>query len=486
MVMVHFLLLLLPVALSQLVGTSSDLQPQLVLSKGFSASPSSRFDPFLSLLTDPLGNFSLGFLRVDRTGLSLVVLHAPSSLPVWTTCQGPGSLSPWSGRTELRFNGSLVLSDSSSGEVYWSAGAIGDRVVLLSNSNLQIQRLAKNGKTVGSFDVVWQSFGFPSDTLVEGQSFSHDMSLTSTGGQYSMRLGTDFIGLYANFGGGEAYGQMYWKHKALEVKAEIMADGGPIFVRVEQDGYLAMYQNGTVPVDVEPFSTFHRSISTFHLLRLEPDGNLKAYYWTGTSWNVDYQAINEFCELPSPCGPYGLCKPGEEGCSCLDNHTDHSSGPCTGPISTDLCTSSSRFSVLRRKCIELPYKELMAYQTALSPEECEHACESNCSCWGTVYNNVSKFCYPLHYPVQTLLSVGDENKLGYFKMVATDPHHKESRRTGFKGAHVLTQVLAGIATAGMITGYRAWSQRKGRGRKWYKDIGSDSLGSMEFELTGTS
>ncbi|KAI4364209.1 hypothetical protein MLD38_020333 [Melastoma candidum] len=58
---------------------------------------------------------------------------------------------------------------------------------------------------------------------------------------YLMRLGSDFIGLYASFSGAEPDGLMYWKHKALEVKAEMVADGGPIFARMEQDGCLAMY-----------------------------------------------------------------------------------------------------------------------------------------------------------------------------------------------------------------------------------------------------
>ncbi|KAI4310487.1 hypothetical protein MLD38_035462 [Melastoma candidum] len=474
--------------LSRLAGTSSDSQSsQVVLTKGFSASPSSRVDAFQPVLVDQSGNFSLGFLRVNRTGLAIAVLHVASSQPVWTAGSAAGSQS-WSDHVEIRFDGNLTLSDSSSGHVYWSAGEAGDRVVLLNNSNLQVQRLS--GRSDGSYDVAWQSFDYPTDTLMEGQNFTSGMSLETADGLYSMRLGSDFIGLYAGFSGSNSGGQMYWQHKALEAKADITANGGPIYARVEPDGYLAMYQNSTIPVDVEAFSTYHRNISAFRLLRLEPDGNLKAYYWGDSSWKVDYQAISEFCELPSPCGSYGLCKPGGGGCSCLQNRTDHKPGPCATLGSGNLCSGGSRFTVLRRNGVELPYKQLMDYQTVSSLQDCESACAANCTCHGTVYNNRSGFCYPIYYPVQTLLSVGDEAKVGYLKVSA--PHGDGSYKVGV-GVGALMSVLVGAVVVGVfgLVGYRVWSRRgvtgylggdNGASPGPYKDLASASFRSIE--LTG--
>lgn len=60
------------------------------------------------------------------------------------------------------------LSDDETG-VLWSTSPVdaGDRVVLLNSSNIKVQKLVAE-----SVVVLWQSFDFPSDTLVQGQNFT--------------------------------------------------------------------------------------------------------------------------------------------------------------------------------------------------------------------------------------------------------------------------------------------------------------------------
>ncbi|KAM2359085.1 hypothetical protein TB2_007610 [Malus domestica] len=56
---------------------------QTKLPKGFKATLNPSIQTFQPLLTDPTGNFSLGFLRVNKTQLALALLHLPSSNPFW-------------------------------------------------------------------------------------------------------------------------------------------------------------------------------------------------------------------------------------------------------------------------------------------------------------------------------------------------------------------------------------------------------------------
>uniref|UniRef100_A0A6N2LPU1 Apple domain-containing protein n=1 Tax=Salix viminalis TaxID=40686 RepID=A0A6N2LPU1_SALVM len=448
---------------------------------GFKASPSSSVSSFQSLLNDSTSTFSLGFLRANQTQLALTVVHLPSLQPLWHA--NPTSSFRWSDKTQLFFNGSLVMSDPHT-RSFWSSGTSkqGDRVVLLNSSNLQILQQQQ---------VLWQSFDFPTSTLVENQSFTSNMSLVSSNGLYSMRLGVDFMALYANFKDGKTQ-QMYWKHKALEAKAEVVQGQGPIHARLESDGFLGMYQIGKTPVDIQPFNSFHRPIDTFLVLRLEPDGNLKGYYWAQTDWVLDYQAITETCELPSPCGSYGLCRPGS-GCSCLDNRTqvDTGSFQCIDgdDQSGDFCSGSDDFWAIRRIGVELPFKELMGSDTkSSSVEECELSCHGNCSCWGAVYNNVTGFCYLVDYPIQTLVGVGDESKIGYFKVRATRGGHKKMKA----GMRVLGAVILTLTGAVLgYAGYKIWNRR----RTWpkrvleenaevspgpYKNLGSASFKSIQM------
>ncbi|KAF3441715.1 hypothetical protein FNV43_RR15630 [Rhamnella rubrinervis] len=463
--------------------TCSEAAATQELLKGFKATVDPSVSSFQALLRDSTGNLSLGFLKTDGAYVALAVLHLPSSEPIWVA-DYPTRLARWSGRTQLIFNGSLVISDPHE-KVIWSTGTQGDRVLLLNTSNLQIQKLDSDDAS----SVLWQSFDFPTDTLVENQNFTAKMTLYSSNGQYSMRLGNNFLGLYANFKQGSE--QIYWKHRAMEARAKIVDGKGPIYLRINPDGYLGMYQTENQPVDVQPLTSFQRTINGLLRIRLEPDGNLKGYYWDGSKWVLNYQAISDQCELPSACGSYGLCRAGS-GCSCLDNRTDHRSGKCLPTEIGDLCgggVAKNNFRVLRRKGVELPYKELMRYETTLSLEECESSCENNCSCWGALYNNASGFCYPVDYPIQTLVGIGDEAKVGYFKV--RKGADREKTKVGFGvGIGVVGGALMILVWIVGFGSYRIWKRRKALKRFLeeeggvspgpYKDLGSASFRSLEM------
>ncbi|XP_028060389.1 PAN domain-containing protein At5g03700 [Camellia sinensis] len=453
------------------------------LLRGFTSTPDPSVSSFQALLSDSTGNYSLGFIRVKQTQLALSVIHVPSSEQLWVA--NMTRLPKWSGPTRLFFNGSLVISDSHSG-VFWSTQTDGDRVWISNTSNLQIEKLDQ------SHSILWQSFQFPSDTLVENQNFTSAMSLVSSNGLYYMMLGSDFVGLYARFNPGSDSNQIYLKHKALEAKADVIEGQGPIYMVLSSDGFLGMYQNGLVPVDVQSFSTFQQRGSGIRRVRIEPDGNLKGYFWTGSSWVLDYQAISDPCELPSSCGSYGLCQPGK-GCSCINNRTDHSSGGCDPQEnnSGDFCGTNGddKYWVLRRNGVELPFKELMGYEKMGSELQCERACEVNCTCWGVVYSNSSGFCYMIDYPIQSLVGIGDETKVGYFKV--REGVGKKDRVVGYG---VGIGVLCGaVLVFGMVVGFgifRVWKRKRGVkgyveedgevGVGPYKNLGSASFRSIEL------
>ena len=467
---------LLPVVLILLQYSCTCFAVQELL-RGFSAVPDSSFASFQPLLKDQTGNFSLGFLRMNRNQLALTVLHVPSSEPFWLA--NPSQLAAWSRSTELFFNGSLVISDRRAG-ILWSTDTYGERVVLLNTSNLQVQT---NGDTPS---VLWQSFDFPTTTLIENQNFTSNMSLISSNGLYALRLGNDFMGLYAKQKEGTSE-QLYWKHTALQAKAQIVEGQGPLYAQVNSDGYLAMYQTSPKPVDVQKFSSFQRPTTSLLLVRIEQDGNLKGYYWDGSSWVFNYEAITETCELPSPCGAYGLCTPGGPGCSCLDNRTAYrTDSGCSEEGYGDLCGEGiaiNRYWILRRKGVEYPHKELLRYEMTSSVEECEYSCEKNCSCWGALYNNATGFCYFVDYPIQTMLGTGAHYKVGYFKV----------RRGGEEKKHASIGVVSGVVGGAVVLigaigfgSYMRWKKRKGVKRARdaspgpYKNLGSASFRSIEM------
>ncbi|ESW34850.1 hypothetical protein PHAVU_001G186800 [Phaseolus vulgaris] len=445
------------------------------LHTGFSATPEPSTPSFQPLLSDPTGNFSLGFLRVNGNQLALAILHVASSEPFWVA--NPTRAASWFDTTRLFFNGSLVLSDPET-RVSWSTATNGDRAVLLNTSNLQVQ-------TKGS--PLWESFEFPTNTIVQGQNFTSKMSLLSSNGLYSLRLGNDYMGLYE----GNKY--LYWKRTVLETKAEVQEGKGPIYARVNPEGYLGMYQtNDEKPADVQKFNSFQQAVTaaSFLFMRMEADGNLKAYYWDGSNWLTNYQAISETCELPRSCGSYGLCRPGGSGCSCLDNRTRFEAGGCFNDVGGELCgeegigRSKSDYWVLRRSGVEPPHKELLRHVTTPSLAECEQLCEKNCSCWGAVYNNGTGFCYMLENPIESMLGSGDESKVGYFKVKKGD---REKNRVWVRVGIVITVLgMVGVIIVGMWFCVRRWKRRRVvKEEDWaspgpYKNLGSASFRSIEM------
>ncbi|KAL6998127.1 hypothetical protein U1Q18_008255 [Sarracenia purpurea var. burkii] len=465
------------------VGATATATAQELLS-GFTATPDPSVSSFQALLSDSTGNYSLGFLRVNQVQLALAVVHFPSSEPFWVA--NPTRPARWSKSTRVFFNGSLVISEPHTG-VLWSTETAGDRVWLSNTSNLEVQKLDE------SKSIIWQSFDFPSDTLVENQNFTSTMSLVSSNGLYSMRLGSDFMGLYARFNRDSDSDQAYLKHKALEAKASVIEGQGPIYLLLNSNGYLGMYQNGSTPVDVQSFSSFQQPGSGIRRVRIEPDGNLKGYFWTGSTWVLDYQAISDPCELPSSCGSYGLCQPGK-GCSCLDNRTAYNSGKCGSPENNygDFCgPDGAKYRILRTNGVDLPYKELMGYEKMGSLDQCERACEANCTCWGVVYSNSSGFCYMINYPIQTLLGVGDKSKEGYFKV--RESAGKKDREVGY-GVGIGLLCGAVLVFAGAVGfGYRFWRRNREVGGSGYaeedgggvvvgpyKNLRSESFRSIEL------
>ncbi|XP_043699869.1 PAN domain-containing protein At5g03700-like [Telopea speciosissima] len=454
--LIAFLLFLNQTCLSVVAATP------VRLIRGFTATPYPSVSSFQPLLDNPNGTFSLGFLRNGSSQLALAIVHVPSSEPVWLA--NPNRSALWSNPTELSFNGSLVLYDRHSG-VLWSTETIGDFIILLDNGNLQIQKFD------GLPSLLWQSFDFPSDTLLDNQNFTVNMSLVSSNSLYSMRMGDNFMGLYSNFKAGLE--QIYWKHKAMEAKASIIVGNGPIYARISPDGFLGMYQTEEAPVDVQAFDTFQNSISGIRRLKLESDGNLRDYFWNGSNWVSDFQAIKDECELPNACGSYGLCIPGG-GCSCLDNRTEYSSGGCLPQESGDICGTIDKekadsYWVLTRTGVELPYKELMEFEKMGSLEECESSCERNCSCWGIVYNNASGFCYAVDYPINTLVSVGDESKIGYFKVIGIEEARKRGEGVGLAvGIALLIAAVVILVGVGGFMIFKIWRSKEEEGHGIFK------------------
>ncbi|EES07983.1 PAN domain-containing protein At5g03700 [Sorghum bicolor] len=442
------------------------------LSNGFTAAHAAGAPvPFEPVLYAASGAFAFGFLRVGAASLDLAVVHLPSSFPVWRAT--PARLGNWSRPATLTFDdGSLVLltDHDDNDDVLWrTVDAVGDVVVLLESSNLVVRRYER---TVPE----WESFDHPSDTLVLGQNFTGSSPpLVSANRRFALRLGKTYMALHMEFygGGRTKMTPTYWRHTALMANPE-NATEPPVYGRLDARGFFGLYLDGgrgDERVDVLSFDTFVQNLTgVFRRMTLDDDGNLRAYYWASGSkaWTSDYRAISERCELPTPCGAYGLCVPGKAECQCLlDNSTRAAAPSCHAEETADLCAGSGQqlgFEVVRRKRVSVAYKEELPFETNRTAAECEAACAANCSCWAALHSGASGYCYLIDFPVETLVYEADDRKVGYFKVRKSPP---ASTTTGMSPdvaavTAALSLVLVGLAMAGVCIGYQIRERRERR------------------------
>ncbi|XP_068661723.1 PAN domain-containing protein At5g03700-like [Aristolochia californica] len=439
----HLLLLFLSTG-SQVFASSTEIL------RGFSVIPDPSISRFQTLLADSSSEFSLAFLRLGGSHLALAVVHSPSGKPVWLA--NPELTARWSSHTTLSFNGDLVLSDARSG-VFWSSKTDGESL-RLRGGNLQVLGAGSS--------VLWQSFDFPTDTLLVNQNFTANMTLRSPNGLYSMRIEHDYLGLFAEFERGTS--QLYWKRTAMQAKALIVDGLGPIYARVDPHGFFGVYQTEKAPVDVLAFSSYYRAVNGTRRLRMESDGNLRAYYWNFGKWVLDFSAIQEPCGLPSECGPYGLCLP-DAGCACLDDRVKYGPGGCS-PEFEEFCQKDKKkveFQVVQRTDVDLKYKKLVASEKVASAEECERRCVQNCSCWAALYSNSSGVCYRVDFPVRTVVASAEVGKVAFFKV------RRREKELGVGKAGVWGFVCGAAALSG-VAGLVAY-----RVRRWRRERRSNGL-----------
>lgn len=379
-----------------------------VLKLGSSLTPQQN----TTCLVSPHEMFSAGFYMVGDNAYVFAIWYTqtPDRTVAWVANRDQ----PVNGRDSrllLRKDGNLLLSDAD-GSVVWSTNTG-------SNSNVKEVALLETGNLVlrgFSGDHVWESFQYPTDTLLPLQPLGDNMQLISRLGRGTFKPGyyrlyfDSYSILRLTYDDGSGLTDNYGPHgtpNTLFVQAMLNASGN----FRSNDGFnIAASDYGEGPK---------------RRLTLDIDGNLRLYSLVeekGT-WTIVWMAVPDQCGVHGFCGMYGLCiytpKP---SCTCPPGfHMKDSTNWFQGCQRNQELNGHSASST---KLLHLPHTNYPDFDLSRIPqltlEECKFVCMNDSRCEGFVYTlRGYGFCYPKYLLINGFRSPGEVGNL-YIKVSSND------------------------------------------------------------------
>ncbi|KAI7732789.1 hypothetical protein M8C21_024409, partial [Ambrosia artemisiifolia] len=285
-----------------------------------------------------------------------------------------------SGELTLTLQGVLVIRDSSTSTILWSSAnpskiSVRNPIAqLLDTGNFIVN---EEGKTINQENPIWQSFDYPTDTLLPGMKFGRDMVTGFERRLTSWKSNDDpASGEFAYWIDTRGYPQVI-----LTDGPSIQFRGGP------WNGLREIYYR-------------YDLINTSALTRvvLQTNGHIERLLWNDEKqeWNLYLAPASDQCDRYGVCGPFGKCNINNSPvCECLNgfepkspdqwNDADALQG-CRRTIPLD-CGPGEGFN--KYSNLKLPDTKRSWFNQSMTLVECEKMCKSNCSCTAYTNSNIS-------------------------------------------------------------------------------------------------
>lgn len=357
-------------------------------------------------LTSTKGAFALGFFdspdsttHGHRFYLAIWYNNIPGRTVVWVANRNASLTDPAGGAT-VASDGNLVVVDSNS-TVVWSSGMMigaGGRTaaVIDESGNLALKIMDVDGR------IVWQSYDFPTDTMLPGMTIRMNLTTWKVNGLVSWRSPDDpspgdyYFGpdpawpvqSIISRGGGSAkvWRSTMWNNK---VSSDVTTVSGVRSFAM----YLTVFTVGEEMIWTQSIS----DASLVWRFHLNSSGFLEMLVWLAEAgtWDVPWGRPKGPCRVYAPCGPNGVCTMNKlPQCTCLTGfrpkreaewNSGNWSAGCERPSGGMECGEGDGF--LRLGPVKLP--DFPISKLNLSALACASQCLRTCSCSAYSYANVS-------------------------------------------------------------------------------------------------
>ncbi|KAF6152328.1 hypothetical protein GIB67_005982 [Kingdonia uniflora] len=318
-------------------------------------------------------------------------------------------------------DGNLVLADPK-GNIVWETATGNKDVVgleLFPNGNLVL--LDKEG------NLVWQSFDYPTDTLLVDQSLRArgPRELVSRRGRYTLAM--EAASLDMHYKGDPYFSLETYNSFAGPLEEMRLTAGLTIYEPFLNDLSFNLTTSEKYNYVMEIATPVYNT--TFSFLRIEDNGNLKAYSFVEniSTWNSWEQPFTLFtsngsdseCHMPEKCGRFGICQKSKCVACPSPSGLLPWSKKCSSP-KLPLCSDGAAVTTnVRYYEIEGVDHFSSAYvytgNDPITVDNCREKCTSDCKCKGFFYTKDDSKCLITHQ-LNTLTKVSNSTHVAFIKI----------------------------------------------------------------------
>ncbi|KAK2969388.1 hypothetical protein RJ640_001303 [Escallonia rubra] len=339
----------------------------------------------------------MGFFSPGNSKNRYMGIWYKETLPVMTVVWVANRKTPltdMSGKLKLVSNPGILVLANGSGNIIWSTNtsrpAQGPVLVaqLLDSGNLVVRDTLTDD---GNF--LWQSFDYPSDTLLPGMKLGKDFETGLERYLSTWKSNDDpSPGDFTYHCEPRGYPQNVMRKGSVE-QYRTGSWNGVRFSGVPNLSPNSIFRYRLVFNDKEVYYSYDLiNSSVISRLMLSQNGVLQRWTWpVGRSqgWVLYLTTPTDNCDTYSLCGAYGTCNIGVSPlCRCLNKfapkdsdawaNTDWSNG-CVRKTPLD-CNNNRSDGFLMYSHVKLPDTQNSWFNVSMTLEECRKACSNNCSC----------------------------------------------------------------------------------------------------------
>uniref|UniRef100_A0A2N9EHF5 Receptor-like serine/threonine-protein kinase n=1 Tax=Fagus sylvatica TaxID=28930 RepID=A0A2N9EHF5_FAGSY len=378
-------------------------QRQTNISLGSTLSPTTT-----SSWLSPSGLYAFGFYQ-QANGYAVGVFLAgiPQKTVIWTANRdNPPALKD----VTLNFtnDGRLVMQSAQGKETSIASPGGATSASMLNSGNFAL--FNSDG------GIVWQTFDYPTDTILQGQHLSVGKELVSSTGIFRLAMQQDGNLVQYPVGTTNVFQNAYWS-SGTDGKGDnvtlCLDDDGLLYLLNSTGTYLSNLTKGGSPKN-----------DAIYLMRLDGDGILRLYSYNlrkNGNWSILWSSTNDMCLPKGLCGLNGYCVINDQqaDCKCLPGFAavkqGNLSSGCERNFAVESCKSKDgSLKYTMEEVTNTIWEEDYFSQLSLSvKEDCKAACLDDCNCEVAMFNDgkCKKHKLPLKYGRRSL----DDSNVAFVK-----------------------------------------------------------------------